>query len=259
MVQQTAAELSGPALYTVERSPSTFSHVETYKDYLRQTADWLHSRYEYETAPIGWKAADSWDSVKTAIYYRNLTDAFSYTKNQLIINHTTTASSTTLYLNYEYDQAWRITYELPRTTRRRVQAMQKNHRGILIRSHNSQALFSTCSPAEITALQLLRKMVETEEFRRYLRHGHVNVRGGISGLVYQIRRSERIKVWDRGELVAELCVHLHHSSMAPPTDHVIGKMLMVECDEPSVWSRSNVTWCTDKRNRRTLELVGRAA
>lgn len=125
------------------------------------------------------------------------------------------------------------------------------------RSNRSSDLFSDCSPAEIAALHLLRKMVAPEEFKRYLRYGHINIRGGLSGLTYQVCRQSTIKVWERGETVASLCVHLNHS--APPTDHVVGKLLIIECDEADIWKRSNISWYTNKLDRESLKAIGQAS
>jgi len=132
----------------------------------------------------------------------------------------------------------------------------KNHRGILIRSSDKAHLFSDISQQEILALQLLRKMVDGDSFRKYLRHGFVPVRGA-SGLIYQVDRINRIKVWERGELLAHLCVHLKGN--VPPTDEVVGKILIIEYNEADIWKRSNISWMVSNRDRRSLELVGQAS
>jgi hypothetical protein len=132
-----------------------------------------------------------------------------------------------------------------------------NHRQQPLRALYKEREFENVSPAEVVALQLLRKMVSQENFRRYLRYGFVPVRGA-SGLVYQIHRRDRITVWDRGEEVARLCVHLRGQNM-PPTDEVVGKILIVECDEKEIWRKSNITWRTSRRDRKTLEAVQQAA
>lgn len=133
-----------------------------------------------------------------------------------------------------------------------------NHRGRPIRSHQSDSLFANVSPAEVVALQLLRRMVSPEQFRQYLRHGFVSVRAS-SGLVYQVPRFGTIQVWDRGERIASLCVHLKlDGQTAPPTDHVVGKMLIIEHNEPDIWRRSNISWHA-ARNRQALVAVGQAA
>lgn len=137
-----------------------------------------------------------------------------------------------------------------------VQKQLLNHKGAPIRSFHKDKQFENAGPGEILALQLLRKMIAPDDFRRYLRHGFVTTVGR-SGLTYQIRRGETIRVLEHGEPVALLCVHLNlDNKSAPPTDHVVGKMLIVECSEEEIWKRSNVTWLDQKTNRRTLESLG---
>lgn len=134
--------------------------------------------------------------------------------------------------------------------------LPQNHRRQPIRSHTRGTQFSDASPAEITALQLLRQMVSQADFRHYLRHGFVSVRGD-SGLIYQVDRKQRISVWDRGERVASLCVHLRGRTL-PPTDEVVAKVVMIECDEADIWKRANVMWYAH-RKRSALEQLGLAA
>lgn len=133
-----------------------------------------------------------------------------------------------------------------------------NHLGRPVRSARRGTQFSDADAPEMVALALLRKMVPQDDFRRYLRHGFVVVRGP-SGLTYQIDRdrSARIRVRDRGEEVARLCVHVGASwASIPPTDEVVAKMILVECDEPDIWKRSNVSWLVTNRDRPALHAVG---
>lgn len=123
----------------------------------------------------------------------------------------------------------------------------KNHCGVSIRSYHRDRQFDHVTPAEMLALQLLRKMVGQDEFRRYLKHGFILARGP-SGLSYQIARRERIVVREYGNKLATLCVHLKYEHKTPPTDEVVAKLLMVECDEADLWQRSNVTWLTAQRH-----------
>lgn len=121
-----------------------------------------------------------------------------------------------------------------------------NHHGKPMRSFFKDAQFASANPSELVALQLLRQMVDADVFRKYLRHGFVTVRGP-SGMVYQIGRDyhERVIVRNRGQKIASLCVHLKDSKI-PLTDAVVAKMLIVECDEPDIWKRANVTWHADR-------------
>jgi hypothetical protein len=97
--------------------------------------------------------------------------------------------------------------------------------------------FSKVSGAEIVALQMLKGMLNEDEWKRYLRYGFVVVEGK-SGLVYQVIRTEdHIKVFRRGSKVAELCIYING---VPPTDQVIAKKIMLECNEMGVWHDANI-------------------
>ena len=132
-----------------------------------------------------------------------------------------------------------------------------NHRGKTARlDFGGGRQFDKSSPEELVALTLLRKMIPHDEFRRYLKNGFVNVQGS-SGLVYQIFRNsaQRIKVWDAGKTLAELCVHLEGWYNKPPTDEVVAKMLIAEHDEPDLWKRSNKSFYVSN-NHPKLQAVG---
>jgi hypothetical protein len=107
--------------------------------------------------------------------------------------------------------------------------------------------FQNCTPAELTALSLLKKMVDEPGWRTYLKYGFVNVRGH-TGLDYQIRRGHwHVLVRNQGKRVAELCVGLSQRSRMPPTDEVIARLIMAECDEPELWRRANVDIVAERR------------
>lgn len=130
-----------------------------------------------------------------------------------------------------------------------------NHRGQTLRAEHKERLFDGASPEELVALRLLRTMVEPDAFKKYLKHGFVNVRGP-SGLTYQIPRQGNIVVWDRGERIASLCIHLKDWRNKPPSDEVVAKMLIAELDEPDLYKRSNVSWYTQNRDRPALYKLG---
>ena len=115
-----------------------------------------------------------------------------------------------------------------------------NHRGERRRSEWGGPDFSKATPAEMNALRLLRSLLPTEEWRRYLCHGFVVVRGK-SGLVYRIHRGQSHVVVLRGRhKVAELCIATSRHIGVPPTDDVITRKVMIECDELSVWHGANI-------------------
>lgn len=122
-----------------------------------------------------------------------------------------------------------------RTRTRGRSVVRRNHHGLQPRAVNVD--FSTATPEEITALQLLRGLVGQEEFRRYLKYGFVMVRGA-SGLRYQITRGRHvINVWNERGRVDGICVYLQ--GRFPPTDDTITRMLMAERDELELWRRGN--------------------
>jgi len=108
------------------------------------------------------------------------------------------------------------------------------------RSRSDPNQFGNVAQNEIVALQLLKSMVSADRWRKYLKCGFVDVVGR-SGLVYQITRGKsHVRVFRRGERLAELCVVLKNRHVMPPTDEVITRMLIAEGDESDLWRRANV-------------------
>jgi len=117
----------------------------------------------------------------------------------------------------------------------------RNHRGATARA--AKVSFDRVTPEEIRALQLLRGLISTAEFRRYLKSGFVRVTGS-SGLTYQVHRNDHtIHVWEAHQVVARLCLYL--DPKFPPTDGVVSLMLTAQYDEPALWRRANVRWKKD--------------
>jgi len=114
-----------------------------------------------------------------------------------------------------------------------------NHRGMTRRAEGPGASFVGAQQNEIVALHLLRKMADSDTFRRYLRSGVLSVRGP-SGLYYAVhRKSHFVDAYYGGKHIAKLCIYVPSKHGCPPTDKVITKMVMIECDEVSVWRDSN--------------------
>lgn len=115
----------------------------------------------------------------------------------------------------------------------------RNGRGDLVRA--ARVDFSTAAPNEIKALHLLRKMVSTDMFRKYLKTGYISYIS-TSGITYVIRRNfGHILVYKMGKLIAELCLALD-SYETPPTDTVITKLVYAKYSEESLWKKSNIYW-----------------
>ena len=101
--------------------------------------------------------------------------------------------------------------------------------------------FRNTEANELVALGLLKSMLETDVWKKYLTHHFVTIQGP-SGLTYQIQRSSHnIIVWNKGTKVSSLCVYIQDRSI-PPTDEVVAKMLICMYDEPDIWKRANVNW-----------------
>jgi hypothetical protein len=116
-----------------------------------------------------------------------------------------------------------------------------NHLGKQKRAFDKGANFENAGRSEIVALHLLKKMVSNDDFKKYLKYGSVSVKGD-SGLVYDIKRDDHyVHVYKQGHLVSNLCVYVHDRSV-PPTDNVIAKMIIVQCDEHNIWQRANIYW-----------------
>lgn len=93
---------------------------------------------------------------------------------------------------------------------------------------------------EQAALELVREMVSEEQFRRYLKHGFVMVRGA-SGDMYQVFRGHgHTRVWRNGVFVEEVCVQIRHAHKCPPSDYVLARMMMIENDEQAFRRAGNV-------------------
>lgn len=93
---------------------------------------------------------------------------------------------------------------------------------------------------EQTAIETLREMITEAEFRKYLKHGFVLVKGK-SGDVFQVfRNSWHTKVWRGGSVIEEICVRISSNMNVPPTDNVIAFKTMIETDEEDFKKIGNV-------------------
>lgn len=110
-----------------------------------------------------------------------------------------------------------------------------------IRALGAGASFEGTSESELTALNLLKKLVDPREWKRYLSYGFLMTRGP-SNLRYQIvRKNHHVKVYSAfGKFLAELCANVSYKFNTPPTDNVITKKIMIETDELFFWKKANV-------------------
>jgi hypothetical protein len=128
--------------------------------------------------------------------------------------------------------------KLKRKIRDQLEPVLSGEDGRPFRATDRSADFSTVQQNEIVALHLLRKMLDRDRWRKYLKYGFVDVQGK-SGMTYQILRGQaHVRVLKQGVKVCELCVKLRNRAM-PPTDEVITRMILAECDEADLWKRAN--------------------
>jgi len=113
------------------------------------------------------------------------------------------------------------------------------------------------SKEELKARETLRDQISEKEWRRYLVNGYVLIKGtrcffevdteskkllrGLQGpFVYQIFNDQRhIKVYAKGKLVKEICIHTS-ASECPPTDHILNMMMIIKHDEADLWDLGNI-------------------
>jgi hypothetical protein len=127
---------------------------------------------------------------------------------------------------------------------------QYNHKGDSLRAilyARSGMLFQNVSPAELVALATLKRRLSEKQWRTYLQYGFVIVQGR-SGLSYRILRGPgTILVFQRDVQIASLCIHA--AIGLPPTDHVLTKMVIIECDEPHIWQAANISVRSTKHGK----------
>lgn len=188
--------------------------------------------------------SDLMDSTDTAVSGRSMA-----------ITHAATTGTISLTVGdtFASNLIWSGRSGRQRTRGRSV--VRRNHRGMAPRAVTVD--FSTATPAELTALQLLRGLVGQDEFRRYLKYGFIMVRGA-SGLRYQIKRGRHvIDVWNERGRVHGICVYL--AGNYPPTDDTITRMLMAERDELELWRKGNSSLGRNATLADLHQLYGKAA
>lgn len=113
----------------------------------------------------------------------------------------------------------------------------KNHLGNTVRARFFNPDYS--SESELSALNLLKSMLDRDQWRRYLSYGFFMIRGK-SGLRYQIFRGRKpVHVYSvYGLKLAEVCVDTRVK--VPPSDHAIMKLMLVGSDEAGFWNRGNI-------------------
>jgi len=103
--------------------------------------------------------------------------------------------------------------------------------------NRQKSLNNKVTPQEIKARESLRDMLTEREWRRYVTNGFVLVRG-LSGKFYQVFNDQsHIKVYVKGKLTDEICIHTTSDTKCPPTDHIINMMFLIQNDEQLIWTK----------------------
>lgn len=117
--------------------------------------------------------------------------------------------------------------------------LQKLKNNMTIIVHSRARPFRIAEKNEMTAIETLREMITEADFRKYMAHGFILVKGE-SGRVYQIFRSRaHTIVWEKGEIVEEVCVRIKDRKI-PPTDNVIAFKILIETSENEFKKLGNV-------------------
>ena len=108
-------------------------------------------------------------------------------------------------------------------------------------SAKSRSRYPVLSPKvskeEIKARDTLRDLITEKEWRRYLTNGFVLIKAQ-SGKYYQVFNDQRhIRVYVKGVLTDEICIHTHSDTKCPPTDHILNMMFLINNDENLIWSK----------------------
>jgi len=125
--------------------------------------------------------------------------------------------------------------------------VKSNMQGPLIISDKDALPLKVLGP-ELKARDTLRDLITEAQWRKYLVHGFITVQGSSSFIeqksliqgpfLYKITPHKNIEVYKDNKVIHGLCIHTHSS--CPPTDHVINMKVLVELDEQSIWSGSNI-------------------
>ncbi len=116
---------------------------------------------------------------------------------------------------------------------------RKLKRNLIIITNSRAQPISNIAENERVAIETLREMISEAEFRKYIKHGFVLVRGQ-SGYIYQIFRNRaHTKVWKNGTVIKEVCVRIEDNEI-PPTDNIIAFKILIEGSEEEFEKLGNV-------------------
>lgn len=145
----------------------------------------------------------------------------------------TTASWTTKYIEdyieFIHDGFWKSdVWERNRPDpKNRLAEIIRKRQGPAVHVNNDrrQPLKPTGDIREQRARETMRRVLGDREYRRFMKHGFVSVKGK-TGLVYQIFPGHNFTcVFEKGKLVDRLCVVLRGNF--PPTDSLMMRYLMI--------------------------------
>ncbi len=109
-----------------------------------------------------------------------------------------------------------------------------------VQTKSRTCLYPDAPENELVALSTLREDITEKEFRKYLLHGFLLVKG-TNGNIFQIFRSrnKHIKEWVDGQVINEICVRICDQAI-PITDSVIAMKTIIETDTEEFKKLGNV-------------------
>ncbi len=144
--------------------------------------------------------------------------------------------------NVNYRMETKIKFPAPMTTeayRFQQKVLQLKSNMIIIVKTRARPLYGDIPKNEMTAIDTLKEIITEVEFRKYMVHGFILVKG-VSGRIYQIFRGRtHTVVWENGKVIEEICVHIKNWKI-PPTDSVIALKILIEASEADFKSLGNV-------------------
>jgi len=119
-----------------------------------------------------------------------------------------------------------------------LRQMMKSNLLVKMGTNRQLLLKNKVAPQEIKARQTLRDQISERQWRGYLTNGFIMIQGASGKCFYQVFNDQRhIKVYKKGKLTDEICIHTTSDTKCPPTDHILNMMFLIQNDEKIIWTK----------------------